>query len=141
MRAFIAALLLMTAQADPQSIKSGSYYNFAVIGDVTHGAEMELYVLDTDKPHNCEYWERGTNFVFSTAIVTNTVQSRLVDLPNLLCTITNRVLVVQTKTVTNVIVLERIGVGCVEQPVPPLPAVRNWDGTITVPVDTNIHPW
>ncbi len=146
MKTLAVALLaaLTTLAADVSIVQLSSSTNvpsFLYIANNVSEAEIAFpYTLDSLNgvtPTNFfdVTFKGNGDLICHMQLSTNTVQSRLTDLPTLLCTITNRVLLVSTKTATNVVTLERIGVGCVEVPVPP-PA--QWH-SFTVPVFDTLH--
>jgi len=111
----IAALVGLTALAAPSLL---TITNTPIIFDTS---SFEPNVTNF---FVCEFRQNG-NLVCKMSLSTNTSESRLRDQPDVLCTISNRVLLVSTKTTTNVVVLERIGVRCEDVP-EPKPEPKPW---------------
>lgn len=82
------------------------------------------YIFNTapNQPFEVMRFQKNGEEIFTCSLKTNVVNSRLVDLPQVLCTITNLMLVVKTKTDTNEIVVQRLGVWCEEVPIPERPS-------------------
>jgi hypothetical protein len=106
--------------------------NVATIATISYGDEHAPYTFDTTYKdaapanfYSAEWLNNGVRLC-KLVLATNTTQSRLRDLPNVLCTITNRVVRVMGPTTTNEVWLERLGVWCEEVPEPVAHGVYQW---------------